>query len=96
MRRLVLLVTLLLAAGGCSKSPCQELGEKLCACTGLSTENCTTQVQSQLNSVAVDDSTCESVQNACNDHKPHDADFCTWLTTADGKRYCGLAPLSPQ
>ena len=91
MRRLVLLATLL-AAAGCSKSPCQMLGEKLCACTGLSTDVCTLQVQNQLNTTAIDDSTCEATLNACDDHLPANATFCTWLTTADGKRYCGLAP----
>ena len=52
---LLLAATAALAAGGCSTSPCQELGEKLCNCQPGSTEDsCRTQVQDQLNNLGVE------------------------------------------
>jgi hypothetical protein len=92
MRRSALLAAALLATAACSKSPCQQLGEKLCACTGLNPDSCTLQVQRQVNATPVDDATCQDTLNACDDHSP--PDFCTWLVTADGKRYCGLSPFT--
>jgi hypothetical protein len=92
MRRPALLALALLATAACSKSPCQQLGEKLCTCTGITSENCTLQVQRQVNATPLDDSTCQDTLDACDNHAPEGSDFCTWLHTADGKRYCGLAP----
>src|SRR5512133_1022334 len=45
------LAAVALVSGGCSTSPCQRLGEKLCACTGLAGDVCTTQVEDQLKAV---------------------------------------------
>ncbi len=43
-----------LAAAGCSTSPCQKLGEKLCSCqAGETQDTCKTQVQDQLNRIGV-------------------------------------------
>ncbi len=92
MRRTVLLAAVLLAAGACSTPPCEKLGEQLCACTGLTTDVCKTQVQEELKGVGHDDAACDAILNSCNDHKPPESQFCTWLTTDAGKRYCGLAP----
>src|SRR5512136_457127 len=52
---LALAAAVALAAAGCAKSACQELGEKLCACQpGMTQDTCKTQVQDQLNSLGVD------------------------------------------
>jgi hypothetical protein len=80
------LATLLAA---CSDSPCQELGEKLCACTGLSSDSCKTQVEDDLKRHEMSDATCDTYLGTCN--APEGADFCEWLLTEDGKRLCGIA-----
>jgi hypothetical protein len=89
MRRPVLVLALALAALGCSESPCQELGERLCACTAAG-DTCETQVEGQLDSVDLTEGRCEEVLAVCN--APAGADFCEWLLTSDGKQACGLAP----
>ncbi len=44
-----------LFAAGCGTSACQELGEKLCSCQpGMTTDQCKSQVQDQLNQLGVD------------------------------------------
>lgn len=95
MRRLLPALALALAsvAAGCSESPCQELGERLCACTGLSGADCTAQVESQLESTDPGDAACEAYLASCD--APGDADLCQWLLTPEGKRACGLAPPAP-
>ncbi len=95
MRRLLPAFALVLAAfaAGCSKSPCEKLGEKLCSCTGLTSDACTTQVQEQLKSLDPPQSTedlCDQFLGTCN--APPNAQFCEWLLTTDGKQLCGLAP----
>ena len=90
-RRLVpaLALALALLAAGCSTSPCQELGEKLCACTGLASSTCKTQVEEQLKAVDVSQGRCDAYLATCQ--APAGATFCEWLRTADGKVACGLA-----
>ncbi len=52
---LAVAASLALAAAGCAKSTCQEIGEKLCQCQpGMNQDTCTTQVQQQLNDLGVD------------------------------------------
>ncbi len=85
-------VALAAFAAGCSKSPCQELGEKLCGCTGLSSDACKTQVEDQLKALDPSKSTedlCDQFLGTCN--APPNAQFCEWLLTTDGKEACGLA-----
>lgn len=94
MRRLVpaLAAAALLSAAGCSESPCQDLGERLCACSGQSGDACTTQVEEQLKDLDQPQSTldrCAALLDSC--HEPAGARFCEWLGTEDGKRACGLA-----
>ncbi len=86
------LATLALAAllASCSKSPCQELGEKLCSCTGLSSASCTTQVQDQLKQHGMSESTCDAYLATCK--ADLGVDFCEWLLTESGKEACGIAP----
>ncbi|HEX9400633.1 MAG TPA: hypothetical protein VF912_11035 [Anaeromyxobacter sp.] len=94
MRRLLAALALALFAA-CAKSPCQELGEKLCGCTGIGGTACTTQVGDQLKALDPPNSTqdkCDALLASCNGNKPPDADFCEWLLTENGKTSCGLAP----
>ena len=99
MRRplaLALAAAATLAAAGCSTSPCQELGERLCACTGLTGDTCKTQVEDQLKRLDPPQSTldtCDALLSTCRE--PAGASFCEWLTTADGKAACGLTPPQP-
>ncbi len=82
-----------LAAAGCSTSPCQKLGEKLCSCTGLTSATCTTQVETQLKSDNPNQdelNRCQALLDACN--PPAGADFCEWLRTDTGQSTCGLDP----
>lgn len=57
MRRtplLALAAAVALAAAGCAKSACQELGEKLCNCQpAMTIDACKTQVTDQLNEIGV-------------------------------------------
>ncbi len=89
MRALAPLVLGTLLAA-CSADPCQELGEKLCACTGLSSDSCKKQVQDDLKRHGMSDSTCDAYLASCN--APAGTDFCEWLLTAEGKQACGIAP----
>jgi hypothetical protein len=92
MRRLakplVLLAALLFA--GCGKSNCERLGERLCSCTGLSSDQCTSQVTSELGGVPQSQSQCGELLGSCT--QPPGVNFCEWLNTVEGKQGCGLAP----
>jgi hypothetical protein len=82
-----------LAVAGCSTSPCQELGQKLCSCTGLTSDTCKTQVETQLKSANPNQDTldqCQRLLDRCN--QPAGADFCEWLKTPSAQIKCGLAP----
>ncbi|HEX9306236.1 MAG TPA: hypothetical protein VF894_02020 [Anaeromyxobacter sp.] len=96
MRRLAAALAIALLSA-CAKSPCQELGEKLCACTGTGGEACKTQVEDQLKALDPPTSTqdhCDALLATC--HEPSGATFCEWLLTESGKTSCGLAvPTSP-
>ncbi len=89
MRRLAAALALALFAAGCHTSSCQELGEKLCACTGQSKDTCTTQVQDQLKSVDLPESRCDAILAQCN--APSGTDFCEWLLSCPGQVDCGIA-----
>jgi len=89
---LALAVALATLAAGCSKSPCQELGERLCGCTGLSSDSCKTQVENQLKALDPPQSTqdrCEHYLDTCS--APAGVQLCEWLLTANGKEQCGLS-----
>jgi hypothetical protein len=80
-------------AAGCSTSPCQDLGEKLCACTGLSSDSCKTQVEEQLKKIDPSQAQldrCDQLLASCKE--PDGAVFCEWLLTVDAKIACGVAP----
>jgi hypothetical protein len=94
MRRIAALaIALACLAAGCSDSPCQELGERLCSCTGLSGDECTAQVEAQIDASDPGDSTCESFLGSCS--APAGLDLCEWLLTEDGKVACGVAQPAP-
>jgi hypothetical protein len=96
MRRplaLALVVAAGLAAASCSTSPCQDLGQRLCGCTGLTSDTCKTQVEEQLKRLDPPQATldhCQQVLDTCN--APSGASFCEWLKTSDGMAACGLVP----
>jgi hypothetical protein len=92
----LLALAALVAAGGlagCS-NPCQELGNKLCACRASSTDRttCERAVKDELNRLHPG----KDVENLCDEkvktcEAPKGVDFCTWLDGEDGKVACGLA-----
>lgn len=85
---------LLAALAACGKSPCQELGERICACQpGLDSNTCKTQVESQLKSASPGSSACEAFLETCN--APPDVNLCEWMLTKAGKEACGLAQPTP-
>ncbi len=88
MRRLLAAVAVALLAG-CHTSSCQDLGEKLCACTGQSKDTCKTQVEDQLKSVDLPESRCDEILGTCN--APAGVDLCEWLVTCPGQVACGIA-----
>jgi hypothetical protein len=90
MRRLLAIALASLAAA-CSTPPCQELGERLCSCTGVSGDTCKTQVEDQLKGAGLSDSTCEQYLSTCDSSQAPTGNLCEWLNTAEGKRACGIA-----
>ncbi len=97
MRRPAVLTAFALAFAACHKSPCQELGERLCACQpNISSDQCKNQVQNiikDVNPSSDQEDKCDQVLGSCRE--PPGALFCEWLLTDDGKRACGLAPQLP-
>ena len=93
MRRAASALALALLAAACGSSPCQDLGEKLCACTGANKDTCKTQIEQQLKSVDLPESRCDAILAVCN--APTGTDFCEWLLTEEGKQKCGIAPPPP-
>lgn len=96
MRRLAAIAALALLAAACSDSPCQELGERLCSCTGQSGDDCKRQVEFQIDDLHPDQATedrCDALLGTCN--APPGALLCEWLLTEDGKVQCGIAPAPP-
>ncbi len=90
MRRLAFLALLALAAA-CSTSPCQDLGERICACNpGATADTCEALTETQLEDHDPGDGYCEDHLGSCS--APPGADFCEWLLTEDGKVACGLTP----
>jgi hypothetical protein len=95
MRPLLVAAAVAFAAvlGGCS-TPCQELGDKLCACrgSGTSRRSCENAVGDEIARLKPDqaaEDACEAALETCK--APEGVPFCTWLDGADGKIACGLA-----
>jgi hypothetical protein len=96
MRRLAALAVLIasLALQGCGVHSCQELGDRLCQCSGAGStrDTCKTEVKNQLSAVGLNDSNyaaCEAALVTCN--APSSASFCEWINTSCGKASCGLS-----
>jgi hypothetical protein len=98
MRRpaLILALSAAVLAAGCGKSNCQKLLERLCSCTGASSDSCTTTIEDQLKAANPPQSTedvCGERLGSCN--APPGAQFCEWILTTEAKVQCGLA-IEPQ
>jgi hypothetical protein len=96
-----LAVLLALTAGlvlqGCGNS-CQDLGERLCQCSGSGTSNdsCKSEVKNQLSANGLNsayESACSAALDTCA--SPPGANFCEWVGTACGKASCGLSNEPP-
>ncbi len=100
MRRASLALALLGAAlaAGCGKSDCQLLEERVCSCSGQTSDQCTTQAESLLKDLnppqSVQDQ-CSALLHSCN--APDGVAFCEWVHTPTGKVDCGFAlePVGP-
>jgi hypothetical protein len=98
MRRLglTLLVLLALPLAGCG-TPCQDLGNRLCACSGggTNTDTCKQQIQNLLKDAGANSGTeafcTEKLATCVVPAEPAGVDFCEWLKTETGKVACGLA-----
>ena len=100
MRRLVPVLAFLAAllGAGCGKSDCQLMEERLCSCTGATSDACATQAENLIRdlnpSQSVQDK-CSGLLSSCN--PPSNATLCEWIHTPSGKVACGLAiePTNP-
>ena len=105
MRRLLtvaLAVTALAGLQGCQNS-CQDLGDRICSCSGggTSSDTCKQQIKNLLDSVGAksdDKHFCSARLNQCgvparlqHPGQPDDVPFCDWLASEAGKVCCGLA-----
>jgi hypothetical protein len=90
MRRLAAALALA-ALAACGKSPCQELGERICGCQpGLGSAQCTSEIEQQLRSSNPGESYCRAKLDSCS--APEGLKLCEWMLTPDGKVACGLSP----
>lgn len=86
-----------LVAAGCSNE-CQDLGDRICKCSGSGTtrDTCQRQIQDELKRIdpssAVQD-LCGRKLDTCK--APRDALFCEWLLTSCGKASCGFSTDDP-
>jgi hypothetical protein len=100
MRLLAALLAALAAPlllSGCGNS-CQDLGNRICQCTGGGTarDTCQRQIQNQLGDAGLtsaDKSFCADRLATCE--APSGATFCEWIETQAGKEACGLAYQPP-
>ena len=98
MRRLVpcLLALLALPLAGCG-NPCQDLGNRICSCSGggTSADTCRQQISNLLDDSGVeksDEAFCSAKLDTCQvPAQPADVQFCEWINTEAGKVACGLA-----
>lgn len=86
-----------LLGAGCSNE-CQDLGDRLCKCSGSGTTrtSCEQQIKDEISrldpSKAVQD-LCGAKLATCN--APSGASFCEWLQTSCGKASCGFSIEAP-
>jgi hypothetical protein len=94
----VLLATASLALQGCGVHSCQELGNRLCQCSGAGSarDNCKTAIKNQLSAAGLTDANyaaCEAALVTC-EARPG-VNFCEWINTSCGKASCGLSNEPP-
>ena len=94
---IIFLVTASLALQACGNS-CQDLGDRLCQCSGAGTsrDTCKTEIKNQLSAAGVestDEAACSAALGSCS--SPPNATFCEWVGTACGKASCGLSSEPP-
>ncbi len=93
---LCLLALLALPLAGCG-NPCQDLGNRICSCSGAGTsaDTCRQQITNLLKDNGVtagDEAFCSSKLDTCQTPAaPADTRFCEWINTEAGKVACGLA-----
>jgi len=84
----------LLALAACGKSPCEELGSRICSCQAAGTvrDACNAAVRTELSASSpssADETTCQGLLKGCaGSDSPG---FCEKLQTAQGKIACGEA-----
>jgi hypothetical protein len=100
MRRLLhaLAASAALLAAACGKSDCQLMQERLCSCTGATSDECQSQAESLIKNLNPSQSVqdkCGQLLGSCN--PPSGAELCEWLHSANGQVACGLAlePVAP-
>ncbi len=97
MRPFLVALAAALTLAACS-GPCEDLGNRLCACVGAGTtrDTCQRQVANEIGrlnpSKSVED-VCTQKLDTCN--APADAEFCDWTQTECGKASCGLSVEDP-
>jgi len=95
---LALLALLAVPLAGCGNA-CQDLGNRLCACTvdGTSVDTCKQQVTNLLKDTGVGgdaEAFCSAKLDSCAVPSA-DVRFCEWITTGCGKASCGLSREDP-
>ena len=103
MRRLGLLLLALLALplAGCGNT-CQDLGNRICACSGggTSSDTCKQQITNLLKDSGVSSSAsafCAAKLDTCNAPTAiPEVRFCEWINTGCGKAACGLSNEDPK
>ncbi len=98
---LALLALLALPLAGCG-NPCQDLGNRICSCTGggTSADTCRQQITNLLKDAgktSADEAFCATKLDSCNvpAGSGTDVKFCEWVNTSCGKASCGLSNESP-
>lgn len=97
MRPVLVALAAALTLAACS-GPCEDLGNRLCACVGAGTtrDTCQRQVQNEIGRL----NPSKDVEDVCNRKldsckAPAGVDFCDWTQTACGKASCGLSVEDP-
>ena len=97
---LALAALLALPLAGCG-NPCQDLGNRICSCTGggTSADTCRQQVTNLLKDAGMgsdDEAFCAMKLDSCTaPSQPAGVRFCEWVNTGCGKASCGLSNQDP-
>jgi hypothetical protein len=93
---LALLALLAVPLAGCGNA-CQDLGNRICSCSGggTSADTCKQQVTNLLKDTGVGadaEAFCSQKLDTCNaPSQPTEVRFCEWVNTGCGKASCGLS-----